>query len=92
MARFEKGFKGAKLVGVKLDASSGVVTKAVTVNATATSGTATVKAGSTILGVYPTGNQDQLIDNVAISGTTLTVTLASAATATNQFNVTLIEP
>ena len=61
-------------------------------NSSATSGTATVVAGSVVLGVYPAGNQDQFVDNVAISGTTLTVTLAAAATATNTYKVTLIEP
>lgn len=65
---------------------------AITVATSATTGTATVKAGSTILGIYPTGNQDQLLDNVAISSTTLTVTLAAAATAGNTFNVTYLEP
>lgn len=64
----------------------------VTVAATATSGTATVTANSVIIGYYPTGNQDQLVDNIAISGTTLTVTLAAAATADNTFNVVLLKP
>jgi len=49
-------------------------------------------AGSTILGIYPAGNQDQFVDNVAISSTTLTVTLAANATATNTYKVTLLEP
>ncbi|NIL77117.1 hypothetical protein [Rhodococcus sp. B10] len=92
MARREVGFKGAKLVGAKIDAATSVVTKTVTVASSATSGTATVVAGSVVLGVYPAGNQDQFVDNVAISGTTLTVTLAAAATATNTYKVTLIEP
>ncbi|NDZ93339.1 hypothetical protein G3I13_02005 [Streptomyces sp. SID6673] len=92
MARREVGFKGAKLVGAKIDAVTSVVTKTVTVNSSATSGTATVVAGSVVLGVYPAGNQDQFVDNVAISGTTLTVTLAAAATAANTYKVTLIEP
>jgi hypothetical protein len=55
-----------------------------------TVGTATVPAGAAILGIYPAGNQDQLVDNVAISGTTLTVTLAAAATAINNFKVTVL--
>ncbi|MDQ0869039.1 hypothetical protein QFZ70_001512 [Arthrobacter sp. V1I9] len=66
-------------------------TVAVTVNAAANSGTATVKAGAKILGILPAGNQDQFVDNVALSGTTLTVTLAAAATANNTFNVTVLE-
>lgn len=63
----------------------------VTVAGAATAGTATVAAGATILGIYPAGNQDQLVDNVAISGTTLTVTLAAAATGINTFKVTILE-
>ena len=69
-----------------------LATKTVTVNATATTGTVTVVAGSTILGFYPATNQDQFVDNVAISSTALTVTLAAAATANNVFKVTLLEP
>lgn len=62
----------------------------VTVLATATTGTGAVVANAIILGIYPTGNQDQFVDNVAISGTTLTVTLAAAATADNTFNVAVL--
>ncbi|MDI9934690.1 hypothetical protein QM806_04375 [Rhodococcus sp. IEGM 1351] len=72
--------------------TSKIVTKTVTVDAAAASGTATVVAGSTILGIYPAGNQDQLVDNVAISTTTLTVTLAANATATNTYKVVVLEP
>lgn len=72
-------------------APTNLKTVAVTVNASATSGTAAVKAGAKILGILPAGNQDQFVDNVALSGTTLTVTLAGAATATNTFNVTVLE-
>lgn len=42
--------------------------------------------------IHPAGNQDQFVDNVAISGTTLTVTLATNATATNTYKVTVWEP
>lgn len=66
-------------------------TVAVNVAAGATSGTATVPAGSVILGIAPAGSQDQLVKNVAMSGNTLTVTLAAAATAQNKFNVTILE-
>lgn len=69
-----------------------LTTVSVNVASSASSGTATVTAGSTILGIYPAGNQDQLVDNVAISGSTLTVTLAANATAQNQFKVVILEP
>jgi len=63
----------------------------VTVLAAATTGTATVTAGNTVVGYYPAGNQDQFVDNVAISGTTLTVTLGAAATANNLFKVVMLK-
>lgn len=66
-------------------------TVAVTVASAATTGTATVKAGARILGIVPAGNQDQFVDNVALIGTTLTVTLSAAATAINSFKVTVLE-
>jgi hypothetical protein len=64
----------------------------VTVSAGNTTGTATVTSGSTVFGYRPTGNQDQFIDNISISATTLTVTLAAAATADNTFQITLLKP
>lgn len=64
---------------------------AVTVTASGTTGTGTVTAGSIILGCYPTSNQDQFIDSVVVSETTVTVTLAAAATADNVFNVVLLK-
>lgn len=72
--------------------SSKVTTEDVTVTAGQTTGTATVVSGSKILGFYPAGNQDQHVDNIAISSTTLTVTLAAAATANNTFKVNVLEP
>lgn len=63
----------------------------VKVLATKTKGTGTVTAGSIILGCYPTSNQDQFIDSVVVSDTTVTVTLAGAATADNVFNVVLLK-
>jgi hypothetical protein len=63
----------------------------VTVSKNEATGTATVTAGSIILGCYPTSNQDQFIDSVAVSGTTVTVTLAGPATADNVFNVVLLK-
>lgn len=67
-------------------------TATVTIAAAATSGTATILAGSTILGAYSAGNQDQFVSNVALSGSTLTVTLKAAATAQNTIKVTYLEP
>lgn len=63
----------------------------VTVTAGNPSGTATVTSGSIIVGWRATGNQDQLIDNMAVSGTTLTITLAANATANNTFEVILLK-
>jgi hypothetical protein len=87
----EKGFKNAKLVGAN-DLTPNSSTKTVTVLAGQTSGTAAVTSGSTVLGCYPAGNQDEFVDNVATSGTTLTVTLAAAATANNVIAVNVVEP
>ncbi len=64
---------------------------AITVLAGQTSGTGTATSGSTIIGWRPTGNQDQFIDNISISGTTITITLSAAATANNTFEVILIK-
>ena len=64
---------------------------AVTVNAGASTGTATVTSGAIIIGWRATGNQDQFVDNISISGTTLTITLGANATADNTFQVTLLE-
>jgi len=69
----------------------GIEVVAITVAAAATSGTGTCTSGSIILGYYPTGNQDQLVDSVAVSATTVTITLAAAATAANTFNVVLLK-
>ena len=63
----------------------------VTVSSGNPSGTASVTSGSIVLGYYSTGNQDQFVDNVSISGTTLTITLAANATANNTFTVTLLK-
>lgn len=63
----------------------------VTVSAGSAAGTATVTSGAIIIGWRATGNQDQFIDNIAVSGTTLTITLAANATADNTFQVTLLE-
>ena len=63
----------------------------VTVTTGETTGTGTVTAGSIILGCYPKSNQDQFIDSVAVTETTVTVTLAALATADNVFNVVLLK-
>lgn len=63
----------------------------VTVSAGQTSGTGVATSGSIIIGWRPTGNNDQFVDNIAISGTTVTITLAAAATADNTFVVILIK-
>lgn len=66
--------------------------KDVTVTAGQSTGTVTVTTGSTVLGIYPAGNQDQFVDNVAIASTTCTVTLAANATANNVFKVLVLAP
>ena len=63
----------------------------VTISAGNPSGTATVTTGSIILGYYQDGNQDQFIDSIGVSGTTLTITLAANATADNKFKVVLLK-
>jgi len=65
----------------------------VTVNVTAgqTSGTGTCTSGSVIIGYRPSGNNDQIVDSVSASGTTVTVTLGVAATAQNNFVVILLK-
>lgn len=64
----------------------------VTVSAGASTGTATVTASAVVIGWRATGNQDTFIDNISISGTTLTVTLAGNAVADNTFQITLLKP
>jgi len=68
-----------------------IKTVAVSVAAAATSGSSSADAdlvGGTILGYYPTGNQDQLVDNITLNADgSITITLAAAATAENTFNV-----
>ena len=79
---------GANAVG-QSEVSDEVVS--VTVLAAATTGTATVTSGSIILGYWPVGNQDQFVDDISISGTTLTITLGAAATGNNLFQVRLLK-
>ena len=65
----------------------------ITVNVSAgqTSGTGTATSGSIIIGHRPAGNVDQLVDSISISGTTVTVTLGTAATAQCNFVVILLK-
>lgn len=63
----------------------------VTVSAGNNSGQATVTSGSVVLGYYPATNQDQFVDNISVSETTLTLTLAANATADNVFKVVLLK-
>jgi hypothetical protein len=71
-------------------------TVAVTVAATATSGSSAADpelVGGEIIGCYSTGNQDQLVDSVVLNADgSVTVTLAAAATADNTFNVVVAKP
>lgn len=56
-----------------------------------TTGTGTATSGSVIIGYRPSGNVDQTIKSIAISGTTVTVTLSAGATAQNNFDVILLK-
>lgn len=61
--------------------------------ATGSSGADAALVGGEIAGIYPTGNQDQFVDNVVLNGDgSVTVTLAANATANNTFNVVVIKP
>lgn len=64
---------------------------AVTVNAAAAAGSSaadTELEGGSIMGIIPTGNQDQFVDDVTIAANgAVTVTLAANATANNTFLV-----
>jgi hypothetical protein len=68
-------------------------TVAITVAAAATTGVSAADpdlVAGTIMGIVPTGNQDQFVDDIAVGATgVVTVTLAAAATADNTFNVTV---
>lgn len=63
----------------------------VNVNVGQTSGTGTATNGSVIIGWRPNGNIDQVIDQISISGTTITVTLGVAATAQCNFVIILLK-
>jgi len=82
--------------GVISKAEIGYKVVSVTVSAAATSGSSAADAeleGGEILGIYPAGNQDQFVDNVALAADgSVTVTLAAAATADNIFKVVVLKP
>jgi len=69
-------------------------TVSVTVSATNTSGSSPADpdlVGGEILGIYPTGNQDQFVDNVVLNADgSVTVTLGTAATNDNTFKVVVL--
>jgi len=60
----------------------------ITVAASTTSGTGTGEG--TIIGYYPS-TKDQMVKSIAKSGSTITVTLAAAATTDNVINVVLLK-
>lgn len=82
--------------GAVTKAKIGYKVVAVTVAAAATSGSSAADpelVGGEIIGIYPTGNQDQFVDNVVLNADgSVTVTLAAAATAANTFNVIVLKP
>jgi len=91
------GVSEAKIAaGAVTKAKMGYKVVAITVAATATSGSSAADAelvGGEILGYYSTGNQDQLVDSVVLNADgSVTVTLAAAATAGNTFNVVVAKP
>lgn len=60
--------------------------------ATATSAIVAAQAGGTIVGWYPSGNQDQLIDSIVLNANgSITITLAANATAINNFHVLVMK-
>lgn len=74
----------------------GYIAVAITVAAAAATGSSAADpllVGGEILGIYPTGNQDQFVDNVVLNGDgSVTVTLAANATANNTFKVVVLKP
>jgi len=69
---------------------------AVTVSAGNSSGSSAADndlVGGQIIGIYPTGNQDKFVTNVALNANgSVTVTLAGNATINNTFNVVVLKP
>ena len=65
----------------------------VTILSGTNSGTATVTAGSIVLGYYPvsTNAPDKYVKNISISDTTLTITLSGNSTAEVKYKVVLLK-
>ena len=82
--------------GAATKAKIGYKAVAITVAAAAINGSSAADAdlvGGAIIGYHPTGNQDQLVDNVVLNADgSVTITLAAAATAANTFNVIVLKP
>lgn len=68
----------------------------ITVSSGQSSGSSSADAtlvGGQIIGIYPTGNQDQYVDSVTLNADgSVTVTLAANATSNNTFNVIVLKP
>lgn len=90
---YSAGSVDQNAIGADAVGQSELKDEQVTVNVAVgqTQGTGTCTSGSTIIGWRPAGNVDQLVDDISVSGTTVTVTLASAATAQNNFVVILLK-
>jgi len=77
-------------------AKFGYKSVAVTVSTGNSSGASAADAdlvAGLMIGILPTGNQDQFVDNVVLGADgSVTVTLAAAATADNTFNVIVMKP
>lgn len=70
-------------------AKTDIVVAPVVIALGATTGTATVTTGSNVIGFRPVA-VDQVIKNINVTGTTLTVELNANATAENTVNVLLM--
>lgn len=72
-----------------------LVSVTINVSATATTGSSAANpalVGGTIIGYRQAGNQDQHIDNMVLNGDgSITITLAAAATAQNNFVVLAVK-
>jgi len=62
----------------------------VTVGTFSYTGTATVTAGNTILGYYPSGEHPKMIESIVIDGTTLTITVGESGPE-GKFKVVMIK-